>query len=410
MPGFSIADALMRRAMVTDARALTRGDVLAPERSEQTVYPRFADRLKGGRMWDVDGNCYLDFLLGYGPVILGHADDRITRAVTAELERGNCLAPMWSPRQVDLTELLCSVIPGAQMAYALKTGSDANSAAVRLARIFTSRPSVVRWGYNGWHDWAAGKPAGIPDAVRRHSLTFDADPVSLDRCFREHPDEIACVLMMPFGDEPIPDGLLHDLKDVAHRHGALFVLDEMRSGFRLALGGAQEYFGIQADLATFSKAMANGYPISAVVGRADVMRGLAATRISSTFYAGPAEMVAALETIKILRTSDVLSRIWSLGRRLLDGLSGAVARSGVTAEVVGYPVMPFVRFTDPNPERRARTRDQFFVETTRRGILLHPTHQWFICGAHAEQDIDDAVDACDAALSEVAAADQEAVR
>jgi glutamate-1-semialdehyde 2,1-aminomutase len=402
MADFSVTDALMRRAVVTDARAHTRGDVLAPAWTEDTVYPRFADRLKGGRMWDVDGNCYLDFLLGYGPVILGHADDRITRAVIAELERGNCLAPMWSPRQVELTELLCSVVPGAQMAYPLKTGSDANSAAVRLARIFTERPSVARWGYNGWHDWAAGKPAGIPAAVRRHSLTFTPDPRSLDRCFRERRGEIACVLMMPFGDEPIAGDLLQELSDVAHHHGALFILDEMRSGFRMALGGAQEYFGIQADLSAFSKAMANGYPISAVVGRADVMKGLAATRISSTFYAGPAEMVAAIETIKILKTTDVLSHIWSLGRRFLCGLSAAVADTGVAAEAVGYPVMPFLRFTDPDPGRRARERDQFFVETTRRGVLLHPGHQWFICGAHTEQDIDATVEVCRGALSEVA--------
>jgi glutamate-1-semialdehyde 2,1-aminomutase len=401
-PVFTATDALMQRAVLTDARALTRGDVLEPPGGVATVYPRFADRLQGGRMWDVDGNIYLDFLLGYGPVVLGHADPRITGAVVAELERGNCLAPMWSPRQVELSELLCEVIPGAEMAYALKTGSDANSAAVRLARIATGRPSVARWGYNGWHDWAAGMPEGIPDAVRRHSLTFEPDVASLERCFREHPDEIACVLMMPFGDDVIAPTLLQNLREVAHRHGALFVLDEMRSGFRMAVGGAQEYFGVQADLSTFSKAMANGYPISAVVGRADLMRGLADTRISSTFYAGPAEMVAAIETITILRSTDVLDRIRALGQRLLDGLSAAIAETGVAAEAVGYPVMPFMRFTDSDPGVRAHTRDSFYVETTRRGILLHPTHQWFVCGAHTEQDIDEAVAVCRDALAEVA--------
>jgi glutamate-1-semialdehyde aminotransferase len=404
MLSFAKTDELMRRAMRADARAVTRGDVLAPAGCAQTVYPRYTERLAGGRLWDVDGNCYLDFLLGYGPVILGHADERITRAVTEELGRGNCLAPLWSPRQVELTELLCEIVPGAELAYLLKTGSDANSAALRLARIFTQRPTVIRWGYNGWHDWAVSSPAGVPAAVRRHTLSFDyPDPASLDRCFREHPDEIACVLMMPFEEDPCPQGLLAELKAVAHRHGALFVLDEMRSGFRMALGGAQEYFGIQADLSTFSKAMANGYPISAVVGRADVMRGLASTRISSTFYAGPAEMVAALETIRILRETDGLERIWSLGRRLVDGLRRVVAGTGVPAEVVGYPVMPFLRFTDPDPVARERARDQFFTETTQRGVLLHPTHQWFVCAAHTEQDVDQAVQACQDAMTAVAA-------
>jgi glutamate-1-semialdehyde aminotransferase len=403
MLSFDESDELLRRAVRTDARALTRGDILTPAEGRQTVYPRYTDRLAGGRVWDVDGNCYLDFLLGYGPVILGHADERITRAVAEELGRGNCLAPLWSPRQVELTELLCDILPGAELVYLLKTGSDANSAAVRLARIFTGRPTVIRWGYNGWHDWAAGKPAGIPEAVRRHTITLDRpDPAVLDRCLRDHPDEVAGVLMMPFEEDQFRQGLLHELREITHRHGALFVLDEMRSGFRMALGGAQEYFGIQADLSTFSKAMANGYPISAVAGRADVMRGLASTRISSTFYAGPAEMVAALETIRILRQTDALEHIWSLGRRLVDGLSGAIADTGMAAEVVGYPVIPFIRFTDPDPEIRARTRDRFFVETTQRGVLLHPSHQWFVCAAHTVADVDQAVRVCREAMSAVA--------
>lgn len=400
--GFSRTDELFARAVRTDARAATRGDILTSPDCSLTVYPRYAARMHGGRLWDVDGNCFLDFQLGYGPVILGHADERVNAAVVAELSGGNCLAPMWSRRQVELTELLCSVVPGAEMAYLLKTGSDATSTAVRLARIHTGRPTVLRWGYNGWHDWAVARPDGVPEAVRRHTLPFDyEDPQSVDRLFREHPGEIACILMMPFEFEVAPPGHLDMLREIAHRHGALFVLDEMRSGFRLALGGAQEFLRVRADLATFSKAMANGFPVSAVVGRADVMLGLGRTRISSTFYASPVEMAAALTTIRILRDTDVLSRIWAMGTAFQQGLRDAVARAGVPARVVGYPPMPFLSFTHPDAAARERSARRFVVETTRRGVLLHPEHQWFICGAHTDRDIARALDACRSALEVV---------
>jgi len=254
-------------------------------------------------VWDVDGNRYVDYVLGYGPVVLGHADPRVREAVVRELANGHCIAPLASPRQVELCELLASVIPGGELVHLFKTGSDATSAALRLARIFTGRRKVIRWGYNGWHDWAVDSPAGVPAETRSLTLMFDhRDPTSLRAVFERHPAEIpACVLIMPFHYDHVPDGHLARLAEITHEHGALFILDEMRSGFRMSLGGAQQFFGIRADVVTLSKAMANGYPISAVVGRVDVLRCSAKTRISSTYFASPAEMAAALTTIEILR-------------------------------------------------------------------------------------------------------------
>ena len=388
----------MRRARLTDARAATRNLPVADEAqraSYPSSYPRFASRAKGAYVWDTDGNRYIDYVLGYGPVILGHADERITRRVIDEIAHGNTVLPLWSPRQIELTEMLTALIPGGELAFLMKTGSEANSAAVRLARVFTGRSKVVRWGYCGWHDWAAEDAAGIPEAVRADTLTYTyGDLDSLRAAFDENPEEIACVIMMPFHELRAPAAHLHEVRDLAHAHGALFVLDEMRSGFRMALGGAQEYMGIRADLSTFSKAMANGYPISAVVGRADVMQGLATTRISSTFCAGPVEIVAALETLAVLRETDALGRIWDRGAALQLGLQGAINETGVHAEVVGYPPMPFVRFTHADPVQRARQRERFFVETTRRGMLLHSNHHWFISSSHTEDDIAVTVEAC----------------
>lgn len=399
-PGrYAASDDLMRRALACDARAITRGDIMPNDDIGTTVYPRYVSRAKGAYVWDVDGHRYVDYLLGYGPVVLGHADDRVTAAVTAELAGGVCFSPLWSPRQVELNELLVSLIPGAQACYLQKTGSDATTTAVRLARIFTGRDRVARWGYNGWHDWAAGSPAGIPPATREDTLLFDLnEPETLLSLFRRYPGEIACVLTMPFEYETIPADRLGELRDIAHRHGALFVLDEMRSGFRMSLGGAQQYFDVQADVATFSKAMANGHPISAVVGRADVLGCLAQTRISSTFYAGPADMAAALATIDILRGTDALDRIWALGTALQDGLREVIGEFEVDAEVVGYPPAPFLRFHGADERRRQDLTRQFFIRTTHDGVLLHPDHQWFVSAAHTPTDIDFTIEVCRAAM------------
>lgn len=399
-PGrYAATDALMRRALTCDARAVTRGDIMANDESGETVYPRYFGRAKGAYLWDVDGNRYVDYLLGYGPVVLGHADDRVTAAVAAELANGGCVSPLWSPRQVELNELLMSVIPGAESSYLQKTGSDTTSTAVRLARIHTGRSRVARWGYNGWHDWAAGNPAGIPPATRADTLLFDLnEPDTLRDLFRRHRDEIACVLTMPFEYETVPADRLHELKEIAHDHGALFILDEMRSGFRMGIGGAQQYFDVRADVATFSKAMANGHPISAVVGRADILGHLAQTRISSTFYAGPADMTAAITTINILRESDALDRIWSLGAALQDGLRRLISEFDVNAEVLGYPPSPFLRFTGGSAEQRRNVTRHFFIETTRNGVLFHPDHQWFVSSAHTMPDIEFTIDVCREAM------------
>ncbi|WP_329020565.1 aspartate aminotransferase family protein [Streptomyces sp. NBC_01601] len=396
-------DRWQARSARTDARAATRGDVVGPCAGGRTRYPRYFDRATGPYLWDLEGRRYVDFNLGYGPVVLGHADERVTEAVLAELRNGNCIAPLWSRRQSELTDLLTSVVPGAEMAYLLKTGSDATSTAVRLSRIFTGRDKVIRWGYNGWHDWAAGIPAGIPEATRAETLLFDySDLSTLRDAFARHPGQVACVLTMPFGDERAPEGHLQKIRDIAHEHGALFVLDEMRSGFRLGLSGAQGLLGVQADVSTFSKAMANGHPISAVVGRADVLSCLAQTRISSTFYADPAPMAAALATIRILRDTDASEQIWKAGSAFQGGLSALVDRHRVPARVVGYPPMPFLQFTHPDSVIREQMSTAFAAEAARHGVLLHPSHQWFVSAAHTDEDIEFALHGCDQALAVLA--------
>ena len=384
-----------------DARAATRGDVLPADSGGRARYPRYVDRCSGAHVWDVDGNRYIDYLLGYGPVILGHAHPEVNRAAMAELERGHCFAPLWSPRQVELAEVLCDVIPGAEAVLLLKTGSDATTAAVRLARIFTGRERVLRWGYNGWHDWSVHQAPGVPAMSRADEFQLD-DLDDLERRLSAG-DPVACVVTMPFEYEQSRPGHLEQVRTRVNKHGALLVLDEMRSGFRLSLGGAQDYLGVQADLATFSKAMANGYAISAVTGAAKIMAGLESTKVSSTFFANPADMAAALTTIRVLSETDALSRIWTIGSGLISGLQEMVAELGVPAEVVGYPPMPFLRFTHADADEASLARLAFFSETTKRGVLLHPDHQWFVSSAHDLADLDQTLVACRMGLLAAAA-------
>jgi glutamate-1-semialdehyde aminotransferase len=376
---------LQRRARASDA--------FAAARAQRGDSPRYVARARGAYLWDVDGNRYVDYGLGFGSVLLGHADARVDAAVADQLALGTCTAPLPSPRQVELAELLTSILPNAERAFLVRTGSDATSVAVRLARVHTGRSKVARCGYNGWHDWACPRPDGIPPSVLGETFVFDyGDVAGLEHLFDTHPEQIACVLTMPFELDRASVGFLQDAQSIVRRHGALLVLDELRSGFRIALGGAQERLGVAADLSVFGKAMANGYPISAVVGRADVMESLGRTIASSTSFGNAAEMAAALATIATLRDTDALERVGSLGELLTAGLRAVVETAGIPAEIVGYPAMPFLRF-----ERNERSLDikrRFFDAVLDDGVFLHADHQWFLSAAHTEADVELTVAAC----------------
>jgi glutamate-1-semialdehyde 2,1-aminomutase len=394
----TITDRMTERARSVDARAATRPDILLPY-DGYPQYPRYLQRAKGAYVWDVDGNRYIDFCLGYGPVILGHGDERVNGRAADATANGGCFAPLWSPLQIELAELLTSVIPGAEMCLMLKTGSDATSAAVRLARIYTGRSAVLRWGYNGWHDWSVEQPAGVPTSVRENSRAFDFNDLdALESLLSHGNDKVACVITMPFWDDQVEASHLSGIGEVARHNGALFILDEMRSGFRVALGGAQQYLHVQADLAAYGKAMGNGHPISALVGRRDILSKLSDTKISSTYFAEPGSMAAAIATIEILRDTDALDHVWRLGEMFQNELKTLTSRFGSSIEVVGYPPMPFMRFQSGDATTLYAVEQQFYSKTTADGLLLHPNHQWFLSAAHTTGDIYQALEVIELAL------------
>jgi glutamate-1-semialdehyde aminotransferase len=398
---FAHSEKLFARAQEIVAGGTTQGK--APNTLIPGEYPIYAARGRGATLWDVDGNQFLDWILAYGIIVLGYCDPDVDAAAIGEIRDGFAF-PLTRPVQNELAELLVKVIPCAEMVHFFKTGSDTTTAAVRLARIATGRNKIVRWGYNGWHDWCCTREAGIPRYVRDDVLTFRYNDLdSLADVLKQNRDQVTCVIMMPLEIELPQPGFLTGVKDLAHQYGALFILDEMRSGFHLAMGGAQEYYGVTPDLATFSKAISNGYAISVLVGKRELMQALSQTYVSSTFFTNSIEMAAAVATINKLQQGQVIPHLWRIGKGLMDGLDRLARDLGVEAQAVGVPPMPYLVFTYTDPEIRETAKYVFYRETTRRGLLLHPNHHWFVCAAHTEQDLARTLEISEAAFRAVKA-------
>lgn len=401
--GTSVNDERLRRSSEEYRRALrTVVEGTTQSRTPETlipgVYPTFGKRGQGAHIWDVDGNRYVDWILCFGTILLGHSHPVVNAAAIREIEEGFAL-PLTRPVQTELAEKLVELIPCAEQVLFMKAGSEATSAAVRLSRLATGRDKIVRLGYHGWHDWSCTREAGIPTAVRELTLTFNYNDLdSLRSVLEDHQDQVACVIMWPC-EVDIPDpGFLQGVKEIAHEHGALFVLDEIRTGFRLALGGAQQYFGVVPDLATFGKALANGFTLSMVAGRADYMRNVTQSWFSSTFNTSSIDQAAALATIGELQRTDAISHIWQIGSRLMEGLDALAQAHGVQAKTVSLPPTPYLKFTYPDLDLREFAKEIFFSETVRRGIFFHPHHHWFVSAAHGEEELSQTLEASEHAF------------
>jgi glutamate-1-semialdehyde-2,1-aminomutase len=367
-----------------------------PTKFYEGYYPIFMNRGKKCHVWDVDGNEYIDWILSFGPIILGHAHPRVEKAVRKTLKKGFCFT-MVHPVQNRLAKELIRIIPCAEMVKFLVGGSDVTSAAIRIARIHTGRDKIIRWGYHGWHDWCYGgagtdrKFSGVPDGVIRDILTFRYNDLdSLEEVFKKNSGEVAAVIMQPYEAtmEQPKNGFLEGIKKIAHDNGAVLIFDEIRTGFRMALGGAQEHFGVTPDMAVVSKAIANGYPISAVVGKRAVMERAADTRLSSTFLVNSFPMFAALVTLHELEEKGGIDYMWSLGKRLMTGLEEIVNEEGVDAEVKGAPPIPYLSFTGKNDKQREALKKGFYIEAAQRGVLFHPNHCWFLSMGHTSGDVE----------------------
>ena len=395
-----------------EAKQLSPGGVMGIRRPYNFVegeYPIYISHGYGGHIVDVDGNDYIDMLCAYGPIILGYNEPEINKAVAEQMEKGFCFS-LVQQVQNDLMKRLIKLIPSAEMVLLVKTGSDATGVAVRVARGYSGKDKILRCGYHGWHDWCVEVHGGVPKAIQDLTVEFPyGDLATLEKLLKEHQDEVAAIILTPVGHPlalPVsapPDGYLQGVRELADRYGAILIFDEIRTGFRVAMGGAQEKYGVIPDLSTFGKAMANGYPISACVGKEKFMKiAEKEVFISSTFFPNSMEMVAAMKCLDILEREKVIDVIWERGEKYLRSLQNIVSNSGVPAKVSGIPPIPFLTFEKTDESYKER-RTRFYTETIRRGLFIQPYHHWYISYRHSEEDLKQSLDVIAEALAIVAA-------
>jgi glutamate-1-semialdehyde 2,1-aminomutase len=368
--------------------------------------PYFYERAEGCRVWDVDGNEYIDFMCSYGPIVLGHNHPVVDEAALVQGRKGDCFngpSRLW----VELAEHLVSITPFADWAAFAKNGSDVCTWAVRVAREHTGRNKVLmaQGAYHGAHAWCTPSPAGVTPEDRSNVLTFPYnDVLALEQMVGKHGEALAAIIVSPFRhdafhDQEMPaDGFLETIRRLTAERGIVFILDDVRAGFRLHLGGSGELFGVRPDLACYAKALANGYPLAACVG-ADPFRE-AARRVyfTGSYFTAAVPMAAALACLRELETSGAIELMQEMGRLFRAGLEEQAASYGLAIACTGPPALPFMTFRD---DRKFALSRAFAAGCAKHGVFLAPYHNWFLSAAHREHDIRQALDATDRAFAEV---------
>ena len=360
------------------------------------VSPVFAEAADGCYVWDVDGNKFIDCVMALGPVIFGHNYPPVNEAVKAQIDKGVAFS-LPHRKEIELAQKLCEIIPCAEMVRFGKNGSDATSGAVRCARAYTGRNMIACCGYHGWQDWYIGtttRALGVPQVIRDLTLTFEYNnPASLERLFSLYPDQIACVILEPVGLEPPQDNFLEKVNQIAHNNGSLVIYDECWTGFRWAIGGAQEFFDVTPDLACFGKALGNGFPISVIVGLSDIMKTFDEIFYSFTFGGDLVGITAGLAVIKELSVTNALAYIWKMGKMLFDGINTLIKKHALEQRIYlkGYPPKFFVFFKDKESNDDLLLKSVVQQEMIECGFLYAGYH--VISFSHTENVIAQTLDA-----------------
>ena len=383
-PDITKSDELYARAqkiMTPVTQTLAKG----PGQYTKGVSPKYVKRAKGSHIWDVDGNEYLDFQMGIGPISLGYAYERVDNAIKKQLEDGITFS-MMHELEVELSELIHEIIPNAESIRISKTGADVCSAAVRVSRAFTGRNNVLCCGYHGWHDWYIGttsRDKGIPQESKDLVAAFEYN--NLDSLKALLDENVACVILEPFIFDAPKANFLHEVARLCKENGTLLIFDEMWTGFRIAVGGAQEYFGITPDLAVYSKAFANGMPIALLTGRRDVMQ-LFEQDVFTTFGGEALSLAAAVATITEMREKNVPARLAEQGQKLKDGYNEIAAGLGLTqyTKCYGYDCRSIVTF-DPSAGNGMELKAFMQQELFKRGIMWGGFHN--MCFSHSDEDV-----------------------
>ena len=392
-----------------EAQELIPGGMMGIRRPYNFVpgeYPIFFEEGKGGKVIDADGNEYIDMLCAYGPIIIGHREKEIDKAAMEQIKnKGFCMSLVQSI-QNKLAKKVTEIIPSAEKVVFLKTGSDATTLSTRVARGYTDKTKILRCGYHGWHDWCVEVKGGIPKKLYEDVFEFEYNNLDqLESLMKEHGPDAAAVIVTPVGHPlahpvqmPKP-GFLEGVKELAHKYGAVLVFDEIRSGFRFSMGGAQKVFGVTPDLSVFGKAMANGYDISMLVGKKEIMDVLVQkVFVSSTYFPNSISMAASLKTIEIMERDNILEEIKKRGGIFVKRVAKYVKRSKLPIELSGGELMPYITFNKDEKGLYKKMRNEFYAQLIRRKVFLQPYHHGYVCYRHSPKDMRYAADMVGEAL------------
>jgi len=359
------------------------------------VSPIYLKRGKGSHCWDIDGNEYIDYSMGVGTLLLGYCYPSVINAIHDQLVDGSNLS-LVHPLEVETAERLVQYFPCAEKVRFLKTGSDATSAAIRLARAYTGRDKIIKGFYHGWQDWCMAnskRNAGIPKVLHDHVFYMEYNRLDqAKQFFYENPKEIACVITEPVILEEPENDFLKKLRELCHENGSLLIFDEVVTGFRFSLSGAQGYFGVTPDMAVLGKSMANGMPLSAVVGKTEIFDSVhKKVFISTTFGGETLSLAAACALIDEVASKDVIQHVWRVGERLKKSTNELLEKYNLPVTCMGYPPRLNFSFMGYVNERLLALKTLFLQEITKRGILLGWT--MFPSYSHTEADIEKTLEA-----------------
>ena len=383
----------------------------------------YMQKAKGAYLWDVDGNQYIDYRMAFGPIILGHAYDEVNAKVKEEIDLGT-MAAMTYELEIEVAEKMIQMCPGVEMVRFACSGTEATMHAIRVARAFTGRERIIKFEgmYHGFHDYtlwstyapveAYGNPrnpipvpssSGIPKPLHELVITLPFNnPEALERTLASIGEQVAAIIAEPcLGNcgAILPEkGFLEFIRKQCDKYGIVFILDEVKTGFRIANGGAQEYYRIQPDLATYAKAFANGYPLAAFGGKKEIMSIIGhGVSQGGTFTNNKPGVAAAWATLTILQREPVLKAIEKRGRRLMDGISKIFSEAGILHCMNGYPAMfTYAIGVEKVTDQRSwnDSEKEYYLALIdamiERGVMPDhdPREPWFLCYAHSEADID----------------------
>jgi glutamate-1-semialdehyde 2,1-aminomutase len=372
-------------------------------------YPQFMSRGLGAHVWDVDGNEYIDLMCSYGPVLLGHRHPRVDEAAARQAAEGDCQNGP-SPRMVELAEAMTATVDHGDWAIFSKNGTDATTQCVTIARAATGRRKILvaRGAYHGAVPWCTPGPSGVLPEDRAHLVEFRYnDLASVEAAMGAAGDDVAGIVVSPIRhdigiDLEMPDpAFATGLRQLCDRSGAVLILDDVRCGLRLHHGSSWETIGVAPDLSAWSKAIANGYALGAVLGRDSLVDAARSIFTTGSFWFAAVSMAASLATLQVLEEEDTVGRTVKTGTLLRAGLSEQASVRGIDVRLSGPVQMPFMTFADDHDFALA---DTFARRAILGGVYLHPRHNWFVSGAMDEADVDTVLQVTDGAFDDVAAA------